>query len=101
MGGAVVTTWLGFRWVLRRPTPLLAARFLIPGRRDVDRRLVIGAALFGLGWGLAGFCPGPALVAAAGGSPAVVVFVVAMFAGFFAQDLLPRPTAGDEAAESA
>ena len=86
MGSAVAVTFVGYRWVLARPAPVLFARFDIPSRRDIDLPLVAGAALFGVGWGMAGFCPGPALVALAGGSQEVIVFVLAMFAGFLIKD---------------
>ncbi|HZY33614.1 MAG TPA: DUF6691 family protein, partial [Rhodanobacter sp.] len=61
MAGAVLTTAVGYRLVLRRPRPLLAERFQWPTSRRIDVRLVGGAALFGIGWGIAGYCPGPAL----------------------------------------
>lgn len=81
LGGAVGTTLLAFRFVLRRPAPLLAARFELPSRRDIDARLLGGAALFGIGWGLAGYCPGPALVSAGALIDTALVFVPAMLAG--------------------
>ena len=62
LGGAVITTFLGYRLVWRRGTPLLGERFQLPTRRDIDGRLLLGAALFGIGWGLSGYCPGPAIV---------------------------------------
>jgi len=86
MGSAVAVTFVGYRWVLARPAPVLFKRFDIPTRRDINLQLIAGAALFGVGWGMAGFCPGPALVALAGGSLEVTVFVLAMFAGFLIKD---------------
>ena len=83
MAGAMAVTLLGYPLVLRRGRPLLGARFVLPTRRDLDAPLLVGAALFGLGWGLVGLCPGPALTALAGGSPTVFAFVAAMFAGMF------------------
>ncbi|MEX2482523.1 MAG: DUF6691 family protein [Gammaproteobacteria bacterium] len=95
MGSAVLVTFAGYRLVLGRPAPLFSGRFDIPSRRDIDGQLLAGAALFGVGWGMAGFCPGPALVAMAGGSADVMVFVLAMFAGFVLKDFAPtRRTAG-------
>jgi uncharacterized protein len=91
MGGAVVVNYFGFRLAVGRPHPLLATRFDIPTRRDIDWQLLTGASLFGAGWGLAGFCPGPALVALASGSSEVVLFVGAMFIGFLLKDLLIKP----------
>ena len=88
MGAALLVTHFGYNKVLAREQPLLAARFDLPTRRDVDLRLVAGASLFGVGWGMVGFCPGPALVALGGGASAVALFVIAMFAGFLLQDLL-------------
>jgi uncharacterized membrane protein YedE/YeeE len=91
MGGAVIVNFVGYRLAVGRPHPLLAARFDIPSRREIDWQLLVGACLFGAGWGLAGFCPGPALVALASGSGDVLVFVGAMFAGFVLKDLLVKP----------
>lgn len=81
LGGAVCVTVVAFRFVLRLPHPLLAARFELPTRKDIDRPLVLGAAIFGIGWGIAGYCPGPAWtsLAFAGWNP--VLFILAFFAG--------------------
>ncbi|MBB1115926.1 YeeE/YedE family protein [Stenotrophomonas sp. W1S232] len=78
LGGAVGTTMLAFRLVLRRPAPLLEDRFQLPTRKDIDARLLIGAGLFGIGWGLAGYCPGPALVSAGALVDTALVFVPVM-----------------------
>jgi len=81
LGGAVGTTLLVFRVILRRSRPLLADDFQLPTSRVVDRPLLVGAGLFGIGWGLAGYCPGPALVGAMGGVNTARMFVPAMMAG--------------------
>ena len=81
MGGAVAVTVAAFRFVLRRPAPILGGEFQLPRRADIDARLLAGAAIFGLGWGLAGFCPGPALVGVAAGLRDAWVFLPAMVAG--------------------
>jgi uncharacterized membrane protein YedE/YeeE len=86
MAGAVAVSLLGFPLVLRRAGPLFAPRFELPSRRDIDRPLLVGAALFGLGWGLVGLCPGPALTVLAAGDPGVLLFVAAMFAGMLLRD---------------
>ena len=65
------------------PSPLLAPDFSLPRRSDLDTKLIFGAALFGAGWGLGGFCPGPALTALASGAAPVLVFVVAMVIGMY------------------
>ena len=90
MGGAVIVTFLGYRFVGRRSRPLLGPTFDLPSLRAIDPQLLIGASLFGIGWGLAGFCPGPAIVALASGSIDVMIFVGAMFAGFLAKDLFVK-----------
>ena len=81
MAGALAVTVPLFPAILRRPRPFLATRYSLPTQTKVDQRLISGAAIFGAGWGLAGFCPGPALAALASGSPGVIFFVLAMVAG--------------------
>jgi hypothetical protein len=81
MAGAVAVTFVGYRYVLRLQRPLLGDRFHVPARGDLDPRIVIGPAIFGVGWGLAGFCPGPALTALGFGSASAFTFVAAMSAG--------------------
>ncbi|HEY2623300.1 MAG TPA: YeeE/YedE family protein [Dyella sp.] len=83
MGGAVLTTAIGYRWVLRRGQPLLEPTFKLPTARQIDRRLIIGAALFGIGWGLAGYCPGPALASIGGGVASVLLLVATMALGWW------------------
>ena len=81
MAGAVAVTLVGFRYVLSRPKPIFSEKFELPTRKDIDIPLVAGAAIFGIGWGIAGYCPGPALTALATLSSESVVFVAAMVAG--------------------
>lgn len=82
MGSAVITTFIGFKLVLgNRAQPLFASMFSIPTRSDIDSRLVIGAALFGIGWGLYGYCPGPALAAIIYLSPVTIGFIIFMVIG--------------------
>ncbi|ADE16198.1 protein of unknown function DUF395 YeeE/YedE [Nitrosococcus halophilus Nc 4] len=88
MGGALLVTIPAFRLILKRPHPLFAKRFYLPTKQDIDVRLVTGATLFGVGWGLAGLCPGPAITALATGLLPVVGFVAAMVAGAFAHKLI-------------
>lgn len=78
------------RYVLRRRTPLFDTRFHVPTRTDIDAPLLIGAVLFGIGWGMVGFCPGPALTGLASGHPWVWMFSTAMLAGMHAEHLLRR-----------
>lgn len=93
MAGAVLTTAIGYRLVLRRPRPLLAETFQLPATRRFDARLIGGAALFGIGWGIAGYCPGPALASLTAGAPALLLLVVCLFAGWWLAARLP-PAAG-------
>jgi uncharacterized membrane protein YedE/YeeE len=81
MTGAVAVTFIGFSRVLKLARPVFAERFYVPTRQDVDLRIIVGPAIFGIGWGLAGFCPGPALTALGFGSTSAFIFVAAMFAG--------------------
>ena len=80
-GGALAVTVPFYPMVLRRSRPLLARDFTLPTKKAIDKPLIVGAAIFGIGWGLGGFCPGPALAGLASGSPGVILFVVAMIAG--------------------
>lgn len=81
MAGALLVTFVGYRLVLRRPHPLLDRQFHLPTRRDLDPALVGGSALFGIGWGIAGFCPGGAIPALGLGQPDALIFVAAMLGG--------------------
>jgi uncharacterized membrane protein YedE/YeeE len=90
LGGAVGTTMLVFRLILRRERPLLADTFQLPTSRAIDRPLLLGAGLFGIGWGLAGYCPGPALVGAAGGINTALMFLPALIAGILLHPALAR-----------
>lgn len=94
MGGALAVHTLLTRVVLQRPRPLFDDDFHLPAKTTVDNRLVAGAALFGIGWGLGGFCPGPALVSAASGALPAVVFAIAMSAGMVLQHLTLGARAG-------
>jgi uncharacterized membrane protein YedE/YeeE len=88
LGGAVVTTTVLFRFVLKRGNPLLADSFQLSKLRHVDRRLLGGAAIFGIGWGLAGYCPGPALAGLGIASVEAMWFVPAMLGGMLLHRLL-------------
>lgn len=88
MGGAVVVAFVGYRLVLRRDKPIAGGRFHLPNRSDIDGRILVGPAIFGLGWGLGGFCPGPALTALGLAAPGTLAFVPAMFAGMWAARIL-------------
>jgi len=92
MSTAVIVTGLGYRLVFKRKRPVLADAFQLPAASAIDTKLLLGAALFGVGWGLVGYCPGPALVALSLGNPGTIFFVVAMLAGMFAARTLPSLT---------
>jgi uncharacterized membrane protein YedE/YeeE len=91
MGGAVLVGLAAFRFAANRPKAILGHAMRLPTARHIDRRLVLGGLAFGAGWGLAGYCPGPALASLATGSSEPIIFVIAMLAGmavFEVQDRL-------------
>jgi uncharacterized membrane protein YedE/YeeE len=88
MGGALIVTFIGYRVVLKRPAPMMDSGFHLPTRKDLDLRLIGGSALFGVGWGIAGFCPGGALPALGTGRSEVLIFVGALVVGILAGKLL-------------
>lgn len=90
MIGAIAVHFVAYRLILRRSSPLFDTKFHLPTRKDIDSRLVAGAALFGIGWGLGGFCPGPALVTAGGGALGALVFVAGMTMGMLVEHGLAR-----------
>jgi uncharacterized membrane protein YedE/YeeE len=81
LGGAVAVTVITFRFVLRRPHPILATQFHLPTKSEIDLPLVLGAAIFGIGWGIAGYCPGPGITALVLGLWNPVLFVIALIVG--------------------
>jgi uncharacterized membrane protein YedE/YeeE len=100
MAAALAVSVPGFMLATGRSRPLLAARSLWPTKRDIDLPLIVGAALFGIGWGLVGLCPGPALESLATLSLPVIVFVLAMAGGMALHDFWqkPQPTIRNQAA---
>ena len=90
MGGAVVVTFVGYRLLLGG-TPLFATAQPLPGNRSIDTRLVTGAAIFGMGWGMAGYCPGPAVTGLASGSLEPLLFLGAVYVGFVIAGARPAP----------
>jgi uncharacterized membrane protein YedE/YeeE len=90
MAGAVAVTFIGFRRVLNLTRPFFAEHFYVPTRTDIDPKIIVGPAIFGVGWGLAGFCPGPALTALGFGSVSAFIFVAAMSAGMVLARFIAR-----------
>ncbi len=88
MGSAILVTLFFFRRVLRKAKPLWDRRFFLPLKTRADKRLVLGSALFGTGWGLVGFCPGPAIAAMTFFSWEAPAFVISMLAGILVYDLI-------------
>jgi uncharacterized membrane protein YedE/YeeE len=102
MGGALLVTVPAFRLILGRGRPILADGFSLPTSSALDARLLGGAALFGVGWGLSGFCPGPAVAALVTGLTPVFAFVAAMLAGMVLYAwLFEKPDRGDVRAQPA
>jgi uncharacterized membrane protein YedE/YeeE len=96
MAGGLLVTFLGYRAVLARRRPIFAERFTLPASELIDARLVGGAALFGLGWGLTGFCPGPAVASLVFGRAETLIFVIAMAAGMLVVRFAKTPTRSEE-----
>lgn len=90
MGGAILVGLGAFASASKRTTSFLGGAMHLPTSRDIDKRLIVGSLVFGAGWGLAGFCPGPALVSLGAGQPKAVVFVLAMLAGMALFELAER-----------
>jgi len=103
--GATLTTAVTFHFVTRRSRPIMAGEFQLPATRTIDLPLILGAAIFGVGWGLVGACPAPAIVALGSGAAWAAIFVVAMIAGSRVESMSSRlasrlassrPTSGSE-----
>lgn len=90
MAGALCVTIPFYRLIMTRTRPLFNATFTLPVKTKIDKKLVAGSILFGIGWGLAGLCPGPALTTLVSGNLSVLVFVVAMFIGFICNNLIVK-----------
>lgn len=82
MGGAVTVTLIAFPLILKRPHPLLTTQFSVPTNTSIDKKLIMGGVLFGAGWGIGGFCPGPAIASLTTFNPSVLVFLVSMVIGW-------------------
>ena len=90
MGGAIGSSFFAFLFAQKRSRSLIGADMRLPGGRDIDRRLVVGGLLFGVGWGIAGFCPGPGLVALGMGEVKALIFVASMLTGMIVFEFLER-----------
>ena len=90
MGGAILVGIFAFAVARKRTTTFLGGTIHLPTAADIDKRLVVGGLVFGAGWGLAGFCPGPAIVSLGAGQPKAAAFVLAMLAGMLIYELIDR-----------
>lgn len=88
MGGGILVGLIGFTLAKKRTASFFGSAMHLPKSREIDKRLVIGSLTFGIGWGLAGFCPGPGLVAMGGGQPEAAIFVLSMVGGMLVFELL-------------
>jgi uncharacterized membrane protein YedE/YeeE len=90
MLGAIPVAWVGFRWIEKQGQTVFDQTLHLPGTKSVDRSLIVGGFIFGAGWAVAGFCPGPAIVALGAGYGKALVFVLAMVAGMLLHDQVYR-----------
>ena len=90
MGGAILVGVVAFQVARKRTQTFLGGALKLPTSKDIDKRLVVGSLTFGVGWGLAGYCPGPALVSLGSGQPKALIFVIAMLAGMGIYEILNR-----------
>ena len=88
MGGALAVTTFSFRYILKRSKPIIYSEFNLPISKQIDYRLIIGAAIFGIGWALSGFCPGPAIASIAFGLSKSTLFIISMILGMFIHNAL-------------
>jgi uncharacterized membrane protein YedE/YeeE len=100
MGGAVAVGLVAFRFARKRTKSILGLDMKLPSGQQLDKRLIIGALVFGAGWGLAGFCPGPGLVAMGAGELKALIFVVAMVAGMGLFEVIEQARTLKKSAES-
>lgn len=84
MIGAIIVNAILYRFITKRKQPILAPSFLIPNRKDLDKNLILGSALFGIGWGMGGFCPGPAIAGMFRGQNEIFIIAGSILAGMFA-----------------
>ncbi len=92
MIGALSVAMIAFRFILKRPAPVWSASFQLPHKTSLDVKLIAGAAIFGVGWGMSGYCPGPSVTGLSLFSPESVIMIVTLYLGFFvAHRLLDRP----------
>ena len=101
MAGAILVGLVAFRFARHRTMNFLGGAIRLPSKGDIDKRLVIGSLLFGIGWGMAGFCPGPALVSLGTGSPKAILFVLSMIAGMALFEGAERLMRTDDSADQA
>lgn len=92
MGGAITVVFIGYRLVLRKKQPVFDQVFQIPSRKDIDKNLIIGSALFGIGWGIGGFCPGPAVTALSMESEGIFYFFPSLLIGLWFSKILKKET---------
>lgn len=100
MGGAIAVGLVAFRIAGKRTKSILGLDMKLPNNRQLDKRLIVGALVFGAGWGVAGFCPGPGLVAMGAGELKALIFVVAMVAGMLLFEVIERSRALKNLAKS-
>jgi uncharacterized protein len=82
MLGALEVTFISFKVILKRPSPVFDHKFYLATKKEIDKPLIIGATIFGIGWGITGYCPGPAVAGLGFGNPEAVIMIIAIYLGF-------------------
>ena len=90
MGGALLVTIPGYQWLFKRKKPFLSEKFNLPTRKDIDSPLIFGSILFGIGWGISGYCPGAVLPAVGMGNTSTIIFCLAMLGGMIIAKTIRR-----------
>ena len=83
MIGAIVTTSIGYRFIFKLQTPIFSDQFFLPMKKDIDQKLLVGSALFGIGWGVGGLCPGPSIALFLNSPYPLIIFIISMFSGIW------------------
>ena len=94
MLGAIMTTTVGYRFIFKLQTPLFSDQFFLPLKKDIDQKLLVGSAIFGIGWGVGGLCPGPSIALILSSQFPLIIFVISMFLGIWVSTMVKFSNSG-------